>query len=1026
MSVEVSKAKKTIGQLARSLEIDVREVSKAARQVLGLPVGNARDENYFLNPYQCRQIAEHLRPPTSSDSAPTTVDDPANDVSPEPPLTIHADPPALSDGLTFGSLNHGLWVHEGVPDALQGQAPLQRRLGIVLQHLAAHGRTPIVKGCSDKKNRGWLRSPLGGNNGMQYYLWWAPQGSRPVKALDLPHDDIIVRVARHHDDHDVLTAGDLDDYWHFDQRDIENEDLVLRPWTDEQLHFVEADNPVRIVLGRPGSGKTTVLWKAIEARRGHRVLYLTWSGDLTRYAREHLSAFAPSDVHVDARDFVSFLSEICRADVRRLSLHESQSGFLQAVNRLPPNVLGPWTGRESALFAELRAFVFGRAIPGDAGCDDSSGITRLGDAAYIERRGDRSGIGRSAAEALLRALGTIDSELFEQIFSELVAAAKAIERLRQDDIPEGFLDFDRVVVDEVQDLTLLEAAVFVELCRAVARSRGYAPWLLVAGDEGQTVRPSGFEWGPFNDLIARRVGTPRKFQLEDNLRCPARIAGVIERASERYAHLEKGRRPAKQGHRSVGQHVDAHLFHVDVQSVPEAVDLVERLEDVDGVVILSPENDGPSWVPAHLRDAVLAPADAKGLEYQSVVLLDPGKLLSRLEPQALDPSAAELEEHARRTTIDQLRVALSRATETLAFVDVQANDAERGLSWALLDTPAPFDPEDLAEHFTDIDSSPEDRVLARTKDAHALVDERPRRAWRRAYQAMRLLGDRDLPNGVSTESVRVEACRTLLSTAARLLVEGTPEGVLRRNVVEAAHEALGELGSRADSHAFKELDRWCEEKSALAFPLLEAILPLGSEGEWIRGALVPVAQELRRTIEECAATAASAKEFSGNVGGWLTLTGYAGDVTTEARRLRCKAADNLLAAQDLGAAETILLQIEPPDWIRIGRLREAQERYEEAGEAFEAAETPQEALRNWRFAGKWERALPLAGEDEAARMDLKWLNDVQVLLERQPEGHDDRLTAQESRRLRSLLGAKYGSERTDHAPKQPSPRKRRP
>ena len=54
-------------------------------------------------------------------------------------------------------------------------------------------------------------------------------------------------------------------------------------------------------------------------------------------------------------------------------------------------------------------------------------------------------------------------------------------------------------------------------------------------------------------------------------------------------------------------------------------------------------------------------------------------------------------------------------------------------------------------------------MLARTKDARGLVDTVPGRAWQRACQAMRLLGDPHLPNGVSDESVRIEARTTLLA-----------------------------------------------------------------------------------------------------------------------------------------------------------------------------------------------------------------------------------------------------------------------
>ena len=48
----------------------------------------------------------------------------------------------------YRPLNHLLLLHEEVPDHVENAVHLRKRLGLVLQHLAAHGRTSIVKGCS--------------------------------------------------------------------------------------------------------------------------------------------------------------------------------------------------------------------------------------------------------------------------------------------------------------------------------------------------------------------------------------------------------------------------------------------------------------------------------------------------------------------------------------------------------------------------------------------------------------------------------------------------------------------------------------------------------------------------------------------------------------------------------------------------------------------------------------------------------------------------------------------------------------
>ena len=971
-----------------------------------------------------------------------------------PPRTLlpfRPDRPAQPHERQFRGLRHGIWLHPEVSDHLRAWVHLYNRLGIVLQHLAAHGRTTVVKGCRDG-NRGWRRSPLGGANGMQYYLWWTPRGSRVADGLPLPADAVLVRAVRHHDDHAPLDAGSLDDYLPLSAPDELGDDIAGWPWTDSQTRFVEDERPVRLILGRPGSGKTTVLWKAVEARSGQRILYLTWSSALTRHAEERFASFAPADVEVVARDFATFVGEICGTDVPRQALAASRNRFDGAITRLGRDMAGPWKNRREALHAELRAILFGRAIPGETGCAVERGVARLGDDAYRDLRGDHEGVGPKAARALLKVARFLPADGVRGVFPELVAATGAIGRLRDDDLPEGFDDFDRIVVDELQDLTLLETGVVVELCRAIGRRRGRAPWLLMAGDAGQTVRPTGFDWGPLNDLLARRVGAPASFQLDEHLRCPSRIAEVVERASQRYVDLEKHVRPTKQRHQEGGQHVDAHLVHVPVPSRSEAVELLERLDEADDVVVLSARSDLPAWVPERLRDSVLTPAEAKGLEYQSVCLLDPGRLLLQLHgAEQTFVVDGELDWQARRTAIDHLRVTLSRATETLVCIDVEATDEERERSLALLGDAAPYSQEDLLDHFAQADASPEERVQARTHDARALIDSAPGRAWQRARQAFRLLGDPELPNGVSDRAVRLDVRTTLLATAARLLVDGPPDGVRRREVLEAALEAVrimdgprapepvlparragagerpvanGPLGAEPphpyllafeEEQMLRELATWSVNRSAPPFALLESARTLDRRqrpgGDWLRPALLPVAQALRDGLSAGAADPERAAWFAdAEVEAWLRLTGYTGDAPAKARLLRGKAFDTLLKAtaseprparrKRLGKAEALLATI-APDPLRLGRLREAQERPEEAAAAYERAGARNEVLRIWRNAGDWERAVTLAQGD--IRADLDWLLELERLVGRRPAQQNRRLRNGERDRLEKLL-----------------------
>ena len=224
------------------------------------------------------------------------------------------------------------------------------------------------------------------------------QGSAPARDITFPgRGGVLVRAVRHHDDHARLDAGALDDYLPFSQHEIEDADLVGRPWTADQLQFIRHEGPVRLVHGRPGSGKTTVLWKAVEARSGQRVLYPTWSRELTAAAEEHFRAFAPADVRVEARDFATFLGEVCGADVERRRLSESRALFAAATARLGRRQAGPWANRDAALHAEVRVMLLGLAVPGDTDSIPAGGLVRLSDATYRDRRAGDDGVGRPPA-----------------------------------------------------------------------------------------------------------------------------------------------------------------------------------------------------------------------------------------------------------------------------------------------------------------------------------------------------------------------------------------------------------------------------------------------------------------------------------------------------------------------------------------------------------------------------------------------------------------------------------------------------
>ena len=706
--------------------------------------------------------------------------------------------------------------------------------------------------------------------------------------------------------------------------------FVASPWTDQQLEFVNSSDPVRIVYGYPGSGKTTALWRAVESRDDERVLYTSWSRELVQFAGEHLATFAPTGLEVIHHDFLTFLGAICGHDIPRLTQEGSMSALAHAIGqaRMGRTTLGPWAGRMDALHAEMRAVLFGMALEDSRLTATSEGLRRLADSDYLSMRGCEDGVGPRAARSLLKIAASLDERgALGDIFPELAGAAISLDRLTANRLPDGFSGLDRVVVDEAQDHTLVEIGVFVELCRAIARHRGHSPRLLLAGDEGQTVRPSGFDWGALNGLLADRLDRPREFLLEAKLRSPEPISAVIENASRMYAELARGLRPSNQRRLPESDAVDARLFHVGVPGESEALDLIGRLSTIDNLVIVVIDAVIPEWVRGELRSVVLTPQAVKGLEYQAVCVLDPGEALrSMMEPVSEHAVSPNLDHHLKRTSMDRFRVALSRSTESLVFLDVGAGDEERALSSEMLGQAVRCSPDDLVELLGEDDATPEERVLSRIGESRELVDADPAAAWNRAVQSFNLLGRAELPNGVADLSVRREAHENLLHVGSRILVDGAGTRGDRDEVDRLCFTAAEGLGA-AHSRAFRELHAWIDGQRDTPLDLLDALIAPGGPRLWLGNSLPSAYQALQNGIERAASDPDLAGRFTGKVDGWLELSGYAGDLRTRADELRLAAFETLLEADSAGAARRVLDCVETETAARAAGEREREQRW---------------------------------------------------------------------------------------------------
>jgi hypothetical protein len=227
-------------------------------------------------------------------------------------------------------------------------------------------------------------------------------------------------------------------------------------------------------------------------------------------------------------------------------------------------------------------------------------------------------------------------------FADRQAAARP-QVIRDDD----YRDYAHVVVDESQDVSPMQ-------WRMIGRRGQYASWTIV-GDPAQTAwagDPAELERARDRALGARKR---HSFALTTNYRNSSEIFSVAASV----IHTIMPELPLPNAVRSTG--VDPVDLVADAAGLPALVREVteKQLADVDGTIgVITPvprRDEMAEWV-AGLpeRVQVVTALEAKGMEYDSVVLVEPGALTKD------------------RSGIRTLYVALSRATQRLTTVGTDA------------------------------------------------------------------------------------------------------------------------------------------------------------------------------------------------------------------------------------------------------------------------------------------------------------------------------------------------------------------
>lgn len=675
-------------------------------------------------------------------------------------------------------MSYRLFKHKGYDESLDRLPQSIRHKATWAQVLLGmRGRTPSVKGTRGH-NAHWRRTPVQGNH---YYMWWIPRSEGMVAgpAVDgAETNTILIHSIRHHDQTDEpIDAGSLADY---EEIALGTLDPRYQEQFDLSRHVNGAQLALATIKGLPGSGKTVSLLYLVKdlALRPdlHKILYVTYSNRLKRAAREFLLA---QDDAVSQAVTIRTLGEI-EHDLTGLSSAGEPFSELRDFTRFVEGqtgaTLGPWKKHPQTLYTEIRAHLLGKTFPPSFSLPGG----RL--AEWLHTNGERQTAEYAAARGLDLLAATLVANFAERLrggrfFQDQRAAQRALELLRKGRLPGWLADADALVVDEVQDLTLVQIALLGELVQARLRRRPDAPFVLtVAGDESQIVQPSGFDWGITKELLGEQLGIwPTEFEFHYQRRSPRNLGQLIDQSWNFYGHLPKTHRPSARRQAldyaedaaEDGSYGRILLCPPPAFSSPVRPDdpwprLLAELTDKPGRILIDlTETVRPllgSALAGERDEVVFLAREIKGLERATVLIHGLNTTYERALRLCDSHEDGNIPRFEARRLFDEMRVALSRSTEkiillepadapVLAELQVAELSGVGMLTWeALLDTLQTEEMSELEVIEGYLDEA--DDLLERKMWAQA------QRRNRRAYDLAVQIGDRALQREAQEQYIR--------------------------------------------------------------------------------------------------------------------------------------------------------------------------------------------------------------------------------------------------------------------------------
>ena len=548
---------------------------------------------------------------------------------------------------------------------------------------------PQIKSVSGKA-KGWFRLPLGGgSNGKDKYLWFTSGEKSYGKKIGLGNNEILIRSIRDHDDTKYdLQPGAKNKWSPLDLEGIDSDKENYQALTDQQNKIVKSTSNITIVEGFPGTGKTIALLKKSDKYKNKKQIYLTYSNYLG--SRADIWFEAKQDIINDRTvyTFNDFILEF--AKVNKLSFNVSEkihNNHLQAEAQFNNFIfeeikinLESWTNKENkkdktALYHELYAKAFG---PYDKNLDT---IKETIFENYKKREQELKKLSKVPKKILNHILREKEES---KLFPSLIATRELVNLFLKNElrIPQTLENVEVVLVDEVQDLTEIECFLLL----LYTKSLGDKTKIVIAGDESQTVKPSGFKWTAFNTILNSKAkiqnlenkkNNQSKFNLEKSLRAPTQIAKIIHSTQDLYRNIDKKTRPSVKKYDSNVKERYGRVIYYSASNLQELSEVSEAISKLPSAACIYPGGNIPNkYLSSPASELIYTTERVKGLDFGTVAIMDAGKYLQEIFRDIESAKANKRKLENLRTKIDRLRVAVSRATDMLILLDISPTTAE--------------------------------------------------------------------------------------------------------------------------------------------------------------------------------------------------------------------------------------------------------------------------------------------------------------------------------------------------------------